>query len=334
MKLITLFLCLCATTAHAAGTIDQIRAAGQLTCGVVVEAQDWNKDDLHGNLAALDGEICRAAATAVLGDHEKVIYKEYPVEIDAEQALAKGEIEMIAGVSPSATATMLHHIWFSPAFFYDDATVLALKASNIATLSDLAHKKVCTEDGTDLERLVQARLVDRGIAAIPFPFQEEGEMDDALVGGHCDAIFAERSKLAQTLATYAARADELELLPNSVTLDPVAAATRQDDPRWTAVVAWTINALIQAEATGVTRANVHEFNPGDDPVSARLLGTDWATAQAFDLPRDWTVQVLSAVGNYGEIFERTVGRESSYHLPRGLNALWLSGGLIAPMPVR
>ena len=92
-------------------------------------------------------------------------------------------------------------------------------------------------------------------------------------------------------------------------------------------------ALIQAEASGVTRANVDTQLRSEDPVVQRLLGVDWATSRALGLPaHDWSRQVISVVGNYGEIYDRSIG--SSLHLPRGVNALWLHGGLMFPLPVQ
>ena len=67
----------------------------------------------------------------------------------------------------------------------------------------------------------------------------------------------------------------------------------------------------------------------------RLLGIDWATSRALGLPaRDWAAQVIAVVGNYGEIYQRTVGSDSALRLPRGENALWLNGGLMHPLPVQ
>lgn len=67
----------------------------------------------------------------------------------------------------------------------------------------------------------------------------------------------------------------------------------------------------------------------------RLLGVDWATSRALGLgAHDWAAQVIAVVGNYGEIYDRTIGPNSSLKLPRGLNALWTQGGLMHPLPVQ
>lgn len=101
------------------------------------------------------------------------------------------------------------------------------------------------------------------------------------------------------------------------------------------IVDWTIYALIQAEASGVTQANVAAMGASEDPVVQRLLGVDWATSRALGLEaHDWAAQVIAVVGNYGEIYDRSVGSQSALKLPRGLNALWLNGGLMHPLPVQ
>ena len=113
----------------------------------------------------------------------------------------------------------------------------------------------------------------------------------------------------------------------------MAPAYRRDDPQWALIVDWTVHALVQAEASGVTQANVGAQRSSEDPVVQRLLGVDFATSRALGLPaRDWAAQVIAAVGNYGEIYERTV--TATLRLPRGLNALWLNGGLMRPLPVQ
>jgi general L-amino acid transport system substrate-binding protein len=109
---------------------------------------------------------------------------------------------------------------------------------------------------------------------------------------------------------------------------------RQGDAQWAAIVDWTIHALIQAEASGVTQANVARMRASEDPVIQHLIGADWSAAQALDLERDWAARVIAAVGNHGEVYERTVGARSPLRLPRGLNALWTTSGLMRPLPAR
>ncbi len=321
--------------ALAGPTLDKVQAAGQLGCGVIAEPEDYTKADLHGALAPLSAEICKAVAVAALGARAKVALKVYPVELAAEEGLHKGEVDLVVGATPDATSVWHWQIWFGPPVFYDAQGFMVRPDAHATSLAELAGKKVCFVEGTDNEKVLLARTVARGIALIPLPFQEEGEMEDGLAVGHCDAISADLSRLAQERATYPKQMGDDIVLPDLLTLHPAAPAYRQGDAQWASIVDWTIYALIQAEASGVTQANLAAQRGSEDPVVQRLLGVDWASSRALGLAaHDWSAQVIAVVGNYGEIYARTVGAGSALRMPRGLNALWTEGGLMHPLPVQ
>jgi general L-amino acid transport system substrate-binding protein len=124
------------------------------------------------------------------------------------------------------------------------------------------------------------------------------------------------------------------ILPELITKEPLGPAVRQDDAQWFAVVRWTLMALIEAEELGLTSANVDAQRASSDPAVRRFLGLEANLGQALGLPRDWAYQVVKNVGNYGEIFERTLGMKSDLKLARGLNNTWTKGGLMYSMPFR
>ncbi|HUN38888.1 MAG TPA: transporter substrate-binding domain-containing protein [Acetobacteraceae bacterium] len=327
--------CLVPVLAVASPTLDKVRAARELTCGVVAVPEDWNKTDLHGPLAPLSIEICKAVAVAALGADAKLAVKPFDSELAAEQGLHKGETDLIVGVTPNATSMWHWNIVFGPPVFYDGQGFLVRKDLPVHAIADLAHRNVCVVEGTDNEKVLLARTVARGIPINPMPFQEEGEMDDGLAVRHCDAVSAYVSRLAQVKAAYPKQVGGDTILPGLLTLSPVAPAYRQGDRQWGMIVDWTVYALIQAEASEVTQANVAAERTSEDPVVQRLLGIDWATSRALGLgAHDWAAQVIAVVGNYGEIYDRTVGAHSALDLPRGLNALWTQGGLMHPLPVQ
>jgi general L-amino acid transport system substrate-binding protein len=318
--------------AAASPTLDKVRAAHALSCGVVSVPEDWNKTDLHGPLTPLGVEICKAVAVTASA---AVALKPYQSEQEAEQGLHKGEVDLVVGVTPDATAAWHWDIRFGPPVFYDGQGFLVRKDLPVHSVADLAHHSVCFIEGTDNDPILQARTIARGIAIIPMPFQEEGEMDDGLAVRHCDAISAYVSRLAAVKAAYPKQIGDDVILPDRLTLSPIAPAYRLGDAQWGMIVDWTVYALIQAEASGVTRANVAAERGSEDPVVQRLLGVDWATSRALGLAaHDWAAQVIAVVGNYGEIYDRTVGTHSALKLPRGLNALWTEGGLMHALPVQ
>jgi general L-amino acid transport system substrate-binding protein len=322
------------TPVSMASTLGEVRARAELRCGVVGDPEDWNKSDLHGPLTPLYTEICKAVSVAALGAKASVDLKPYLTEMDAEEGVAKGEVDVVVGVSPDASSMARLGIQFGPPVFYDGQGLLVRGDAHATSMSSLSGKRICAIEGTDNEHVLAAQAKARGIALTVREWQEESEMDDALSVRRCDGVSAYLSRLANLRNRYAQLALDT-LLPDILTLSPAAPAYRGDDRQWGMIVDWTIHALVQAEASGITMANVHSRTLDDDPVVQRLLGTDWSAARALGLDdHGWAEQVISVVGNYGEIYDRTVGTQGSLRLPRGLNALWTNGGLIHPLPVR
>jgi general L-amino acid transport system substrate-binding protein len=320
--------------ARADTTLQKVRTAGALTCGVVTEDADYGKADIHGGLDDLGSELCKALATAVLGPDAKATIVSFPIEQPALAALAAGKIDVLAGATPSATTSSVYGVSFAPPFFFDGQGFLVNRATGIASLRDLAGRTVCFIAGTENEEELNAVFAARGISFRRFPFEERGEMDAALVTGHCDAVTSDISQLAQDRAGFHARKKDFVILPETITLDPAAPAVRADDMQWAAIVTWTLEALIQAEANGIVQANVANPRAGDDPTLRRLLGADRAAAHALGLADDWAVATIAAFGNWGDIYARAVGPGTDYDLPRGQNALWRDGGLLYPLPLR
>jgi general L-amino acid transport system substrate-binding protein len=313
-------------------TYQQIQAAGALRCGVVVPREDWNKDDLHGDLSSLDVEICKAVGVAAMGPRGRIDITSFNTEIEAEEALSHSRVDLVVGVSPAVSAAAHLQIAFGPPVFYDGLAVLVRPDVPAVPLKNLSGRKICVIDGTDNDHILEARVGTFAAKLRIATWQEEGEMDDALTNHWCDGVGAYVSRLLPLRLQYAQLANA-NILPDLLTLAPVVPAYRRDDPQWGLLVDWTIYALIQAEESGVTRANVAAEKANEDPVVQRLLGIDWASSQALGLPnKDWAATVISIVGNYGEIYQRTIG--ATFQLPRGVNALWRDGGLMHALPIK
>lgn len=322
-----------AAAAHAT-TLEDVRATGQLRCGIVAEPEDWTKGDLHAGLAPFGVEFCKAVAIAVLGEKARVDVHPYKSGLEGQQGLRRGDVALVMGLTLNATSMWSAGIAFGPPVFFDGQSVLVRHDSPARAFGDLDGHRVCFIEGTENEEVIQARARRLGTRIVALPFQEEGEMVDGLSDRHCDAIGAYVSRLAQERSAYPTTLGRDRILDDWSTIEPVAPAYRQDDPQWAAIVAWTVSALLQAEQSGIGRATVQAAarNP-DDPAVKRLLGLDWAAARALGLTdHDWAAKVIEVVGNYAEIYDRTIGR--TLHLPRGRNALWTAGGLLYPLPVQ
>jgi general L-amino acid transport system substrate-binding protein len=308
-------------------------APGHLRCAMIDEALDWNKRDLHGNLVPLETEMCHAVAAALYGDASRADLQSYHSEEEGLQGFARGLSDIVVGVTPNTRNAARLGIRFSQPFFQDGQGFMVHKDSGVHGIADMGGYKLCTIDDTDNDPVAMAALARAGVRPVPFGFQEEGEMDAAIMDRHCQIASGYLSKLAEARGSFA-EAHDFVLLPDVIALSPLTVAVNVHDPRLSQVIDTTINVLLQAEYLGITQASIAKQGPSDDPRVQRITGEDWSTADGLGLPHDWARQVIAAVGNYGEIYDRTVGPGTTLDMPRGLNALWNKGGLMAPAPLQ
>jgi general L-amino acid transport system substrate-binding protein len=320
--------------AQTGSTLDKIKAAGSLPCGINIEEPEYTLQDAHGSHADLDTDICKALAVAVLGANAKLTVVPFQDEEDALKALQSGKIAALATGTPNFINTTNRGFGFAPPVYYDYQGFLVNKTMGITSPRDLAGKKICFLGGTEIERQLQGYMMREKIKWLPFAFSEEGEMEAAFVTGNCAAISADVSQLSYERIAYKNRAKDFDILPDVIAKDPLAPTYRLDDPQWAAIVNWTVEALIQAEESGVTQANLAEMKQSDDLVIRRLLGVQRGYGQFIGLDDAWAARVIEAVGNYGEMFERDLGSGSARKLPRGPNNLWTQGGLMYALPIR
>ena len=323
-------VCLCGP-GHAQ-TLAAIRAANHLTCGTVQGADDWNGHDIHGNLSAMGAEVCRAVAVAILGGTDGLSIPVFPAEPEALGALKAGTVQLVIGISPSTSNAVQYGVAFGQPVFYDSQRIMVARSTGITDLSGLRDQLICALDMTPPERTLRDEMTARGIKYALMAHSEQGELDAAVAVHRCVAGTAMETRLAQSRANFHARTNDFFFLPERFAISPIVPAYRYGDQTFGLIVDWTVSALIEAEALGITQQNVSESVGRDDMRAEQLLGHDFATAQALGLAHDWASKVIAATGNYGEVFQRTAGQP--YHLDRGLNALWTAGGLMSPLPMK
>ena len=151
----------------------------------------------------------------------------------------------------------------------------------------------------------------------------------------CDVYTTDASALASTRAALKKPSDHV-ILPEIISKEPLGGAVRHGDDRWADIGKWVVNALIIAEEMGITQKNVKELakKSGNNPGMNRFLGTEGSMGEMLGLDKKWAVNAISAVGNYGEIFERHLGPKTPLALERGLNASWKAGGILYAAPIR
>jgi general L-amino acid transport system substrate-binding protein len=320
--------------AQGAGTLAKVKAAGVLTCGVSTGVPGFSAPDAQGNWTGLDVDVCRAVAAVALGDGTKVKF----VPLSSQQrfaALQSGEIDIL---SRNTTWTLSRDtslgLNFAPVTFYDGQGFMVPKKLGVKSAKELNGATVCVQPGTTTELNLADYFRANKMEFKPVVIADLAEVEAAFFAGRCDVYTTDASGLASTRSARAGNADDYIILPELISKEPLAPAVRQGDDEWFNLAAWTVAALVQSEELGITKANVEEMKKSDNPEIKRVLGVTPGMGKALNVSEDWVVAAIKAVGNYGEIFERNVGRNTPLKLERGLNALWTKGGLQYAMPIR
>lgn len=315
----------------AGGTLALVQDRGQLICGVNGSLPGFSfLDSASGDVTGFDADFCRAIAAAVLGDPDAVEFR--PLDADSRQpALLSGEIDVLIRNTTWTVSRDTGWGLFAPTTFYDGQGIMVRTADGITSFEDLEGANICVLTGTTTELNLADVFGARGIDYTPQTFGEIPQRDSAYDGGTCDAVTADRSGLVSSRTTLS-NPDEHVILEEVMSKEPLGPVVRQGDDAWFNIVKWAVFATIEAEEQEITSDNVEEMVGSDNPVIARLLGSEGDLG--LGLEADWVVNVISAVGNYGEIYERNLGPGTSFELERGLNSLYTDDGLLYAPPYR
>jgi general L-amino acid transport system substrate-binding protein len=316
-------------------TLAAVQEAGVVRCGTRDDLPGFATLDPSGDYVGFDSDFCRVIAAAVLGDAEAV--EMVPVETDDRfTALQSGEIDvLVRNTTWTATRDGTEGATFLTTTFYDGQGMMVGADSGITDLAGLAGGVVCAASGTTTEGNVATEYARLGLDPPEvLSFDSVDLIQQAFQEGRCDGWSSDRSQLTGLRSNFPGGADALTILDETFSKEPLAPAVRDGDSQWAQVVDWAILATIQAEEFGISQANIEEQLASDNPNVQRFLGVAVEGAvldPGLGLPPDFAVQVITQVGNYGDIYDRHL---TPLGLERDLNALWTDGGLLYAPPYR
>ncbi|MGH2401372.1 MAG: amino acid ABC transporter substrate-binding protein [Candidatus Limnocylindria bacterium] len=318
------------------GRLADVQARGQLICGVNGELPGFSfLDESSGEYTGFDVDFCRALAAAVLGDPEAVEFRNVATD-QRGPLLQSGDIDVLIRNTTWTVSRDTSWGLFGPTTFYDGQAIMVNSTLTDATeIDDLAGATVCVQSGTTTELNLTDRLGD---SITPQVFPDIDPTYAAYEEGRCDAVTSDRSQLVARRTAFE-NPDDHVILEEVMSKEPLGPVAPLGDDAWFNVIKWTVYATIEAEELGITQDNVADMaETSEDPVVLRLLGQTVPDTDPFDsglgLEPDWVIGVITAVGNYGEIFDRNLGPGTPFELERGQNALWTDGGLLYAPPYR
>src|SRR5205814_1755681 len=323
-----------AMPAQAGPTLDKVKQAGSLTCGVQAGTPGFGQPDSQGKYSGFNIDICRAISAAVFGDPDKVKY----VPLTAQQrftALQSGEVDILWN---NTTVTLSRDtqlgLNFAPVVFYDGQGFMVPKKLGVKTAKELNGATICVSPGTTTELNLADYFRGNKMEFKPVVIEKVDELYAAFFSGRCDVVTGDASALAAQRTGRASNPDDYIVLTERISKEPLAPVVRHGDEEWHDIVDWVVYALFEAEEKGITQKNLDEMAKSDSPDIKRMLGATPGMGKALNLDEKWAYNAVKLVGNYGEIFDKHLGLGSPLKLERGYNNLWSKGGLIYAMPIR
>ena len=256
-------------TAHA-GTLDDVRKKGNVTCGVNVGLGGFSMPDSTGVWKGLDVDACRAVAAAVFGDANKVRY--VPTTGTSRfAALQSGEIDVL---SRNTTFTFLRDATIGLRMvmvnFYDGQGFLVRKTVKAANLTELAGATICMLQGSTHELNLADWMKQHNIQFQIVLLDTTDVLIKALLSGRCDAASSDSSNLASIRwQPSVPNPDDFVILPDRISKEPLGPMVRRSDDQWMDVVRWSMMAMLEADKPA-----------SPPPTSTKMLATSSQSGRA------------------------------------------------------
>jgi len=324
---------LCSGIALAGKDLDAVVKKGFVQAGVNGGVFGFGMPDEKGVWKGLDVDTAKAVAAAIFGDASKVKF----TPLTAQQrftALQSGEIDIL---TRNATRTLSRETQLGLNFvtvnYYDGQGFMVPKKLGVKSAKELSGATVCVLPGTTTEQNAADFFRSNKMDWKPVVIESTTELAKTFFAGRCDVLTSDASQLAGTRAV-SPNPQDYAILPEIISKEPLAPAVRHGDDQFRDIVDFSVLAMINAEEMGITSQNVDEKLKSEDPMVQRFLGVVEGNGKALGLDEKWAYNIIKQVGNYGEVFERNVGVNTTLGIERGLNALWFNGGLMYSPPFK
>ncbi len=315
-------------------TLKTVQNRGKLICGVNSQVPGFGYVDSAGNFSGFDIDFCRALAAAIFGDATKVEFRPLTAA-ERFTALQSGEIDVLIR---NTTWTTVRDTELGGNFvhttFYDGQGLMVPADSGIKTLQDLEGGTICVQTGTTTELNLADKMAEAGISYTPAVFDNADNTFAAYQEGRCDAVTTDKSGLVARRAILPDPQNHV-ILDITLSKEPLGPMVRHGDDQWFDIVQWMVFVTFSAEEFGITSANVDQVRASaTNPEVKRLLGLEGDLGLKLGLTNDWAYNIIKQVGNYAEIYDRNLGPNTPTYIPRGLNQLYINGGLLYAPPFR
>ena len=316
-----------------ASVLDEVKNRGHLICGVSEPRTGFASIDDNSNWNGFDVDMCRAVAAAIFADSSKVEFilttsrSRFPI-------LAGGEVDMLSRIT---TWTFSRDVNLGFEFvgvnFYDGQGLMIRSSLGVSSAKDLDGASICIISGTTSAYNIDMFFKKNNLTYNPIYLEYDDEAFENFKLDRCDVYSNTITELANK-RIFLPNSTEYLILPELLSKEPLGPLVRHGDDQWRDVVSWSLKIMIIAEELNITTQNLDEYLGSNNNEILRILGIVGSYGDMIELEEKWAYNIIKQVGNYDEVFNRNLGPETLLNLNRGLNNLYINGGLLYAPPFR
>lgn len=308
-------------------SVAEIARRNVVRCGTNLHAQSYAYQE-DGIWHGIDADFCRVIAQAITGNKDNFELRHVEA-VDVLNALNGGQIDVMLSGSYYAAKmeTMKQALGVGPLYY--DRQYVMVRDDASEDLAEYADKKICVSTDSDYQQKFEEHNMKHNWKIKYLTFNGTQKAQSAFMLKRCQILTANSLALAGMKKAHPKL--DAHILPVTISVQPMYAVVKYDNYDLQIALKWIFNALFLAEQYNIKPQNLSFFATNDTPELRNLLGDEPQMWQGLRLQPDWVRNIIGTLGNYSDIYERNIGSESPYKLPRDKEKLMRDGGTVLPL---
>ena len=323
-------------------TLARVKKRGYIICGTYPDFPGFSEEVEEAEESKVwvgfDIDICRAVASAVFGNQWRIQF----IGINGRtrfERLIDGSIDVLSAATTwTFSRDVEKKLEYVATTYFDGQGFMVRKNLGVSSAKQLVGASVCFSGASTAAQNIRDFFEYHEIRFVPIEISADQDVKELYAAGECDMYGTDRSGLASNRLSF----DDPErhmILPEVISKEPLGPVVKYGDQQWADIVRWSIFVLFLAEEMGITQDNIDGFKQHKNPSIQRFMGERNGEEYPnlgikLGLDKLWAYYIIKQLGNYKEIYERNVGINTPIGLNRGLNKLYIHGGLLYAPPLR
>ena len=323
-------------------TLARVKKRGYIICGTYPDFPGFSEEVEEAEESKVwvgfDIDICRAVASAVFGNQWRIQF----IGINGRtrfERLMDGSIDVLSAATTwTFSRDVEKKLEYVATTYYDGQGFMVRKNLGVSSAKQLVGASVCFSGASTAAQNIRDFFEYHEIRFVPIEISADQDVKELYAAGKCDMYGTDRSGLASNRLSF----DDPErhmILPEVISKEPLGPVVKYGDQQWADIVRWSIFVLFLAEEMGITQDNIDGLKQHKNPSIQRFMGERNGEEHPnlgikLGLDKLWAYYIIKQLGNYKEIYERNVGINTPIGLNRGLNKLYIHGGLLYAPPLR